>query len=237
MGGTPSRWCYCRKSFTWWFSLFRYGSQSIRAEVSRKTGFTGAGAQKNYLCKLCRLLERHLCVASLKKPCPQAMTLLPFRKGCLCVNITRYRCSLIFEIIHVLLNKKSKFTPLIRGSQRTLYILGSDPHGSLLILILHRRNVWQAGRMVCLGLHGRLGKGVQPWRCMRIMWQTQGCLASVHPSHCCHPLWPGPPIQFSWFDCPTQQFSSSGSAVFADEEQRTVKSCRTSLFYVAVTLQ
>lgn len=90
------------------------------------------------------------------------MTLLPFRKGCLCVNITRYRCSLIFEIIHVLLNKKSKFTPLIRGSQRTLYILGSDPHGSLLILILHRRNVWQAGRMVCLGLHGRLGKGVQP---------------------------------------------------------------------------
>lgn len=46
-----------------------------------------------------------------------------------------------------------------------------------------------------------------------------------------------PPIQFSWFGCPAQQFSSSGSVVFADEEDRTVNSCTTSWFYVAVTLQ
>lgn len=57
------------------------------------------------------------------------MTLLPSRKGCQCVNITCYKCSWIFEIIHVLLNITSKFTPLIGGSQSTLHMLGTDPHG------------------------------------------------------------------------------------------------------------
>lgn len=47
------------------------------------------------------------------------MSLLPFRKGHQCVHTTCCKCSLIFEIIHVLLNKTSKSTPLIRGLQST----------------------------------------------------------------------------------------------------------------------
>lgn len=86
---TRIHWCGCSK--------ITYASTLRVLQVAMKTS-------------LCRWFRKTWCTA---------MSLLLFGKGHQCVHTPCCKCNLIFEIIHVLLNKTSKFTPLIRGLQST----------------------------------------------------------------------------------------------------------------------